>query len=93
MLSCMEPDDDHPFLLKWSRTFPDNAKAQDFNGKLASDPTMFARIYFQDSHPDENARWYWTVAANVQIASGNVADARAAARAAEEAYTAWKDAH
>ena len=89
----MEPDDDRPFLLKWSRTWPNDLKAQDFTGKLASDPTMFARIYFHDSHPDENVRWYWTVSASAQIASGHSADARAAARAAEEAYTAWKDAH
>ena len=86
MLISMEPDDGRSFLLKWSRTFPDIPDREDFTGRLASDPTMFARIYFQESHPDQSARWYWTVAANVQIALGYAADARAAARAAEDAY-------
>ena len=31
----MEPDDDHPFLLKWSRTWPDDRTKQDFTALLA----------------------------------------------------------
>ena len=89
----MEPDDNRPFLLKWSRTWPDDRTKQDFTGLLAADPTMFARVYFLESHPDESARWYWTVTTTVQIASGHAVDTRAAARAAEAAYTAWKTAH
>ena len=39
----MSPDDDRSFILKWSRTFPDIPDREDFTGKLASDPAMFAR--------------------------------------------------
>jgi len=36
-------DDGRPLLLKWSRTFPDIPDREDFSGRLASDPAMFAR--------------------------------------------------
>ena len=60
----MEPDDNRPFLLKWSRTWPDDRTKQDFTGLLAADPTMFARVYLLESNPDESVRCFWTVSAS-----------------------------
>jgi hypothetical protein len=85
----MAPDADRPFILKWSRPFPDDPKKQDFTGKDLQRPDAFARVYFQDSHPDPSRRWFWTVSGSHQIALGHEATTRAAARAAEAAYSAW----
>jgi hypothetical protein len=58
MLEAMEADDDNrPFALKWSSTFPD---ANDFTARDPAHPTAFARVYFQPSHPDPKRRWFWT---------------------------------
>jgi hypothetical protein len=73
------------FLLTWKRTWPDRER-QDYTGKLAADPIMFARIYFANSVPSRTEQWFWTVSATHHIASGHATDARAAARAAEAAY-------
>ena len=50
---------------------------------------MFARIYHSGRVEARKAEWFWTVSDRAQIASGYEENARAAARAAEAAWTAW----
>ena len=82
-------DDDRPFALKWKRTFPDTDN--DFTGRDPEHLTASARVYLQTSHPDPARRWFWTASGTHQIALGNEAILRAAARKAEDAYLAWRD--
>ena len=76
--------------LKWSRTWLDDPKKQDFTGRDPSQPAMFARTYLAEDHPDRARAWFWTVSDGYrQTASGYKENARAAARAAETAWERW----
>jgi hypothetical protein len=86
----MEPSDDQPFALKWSRTFP--GSKDDYTGRDAAHPRAFVRVYHQPSHPDLSRRWFWTAAGTHQLGLGHEATVRAAARAAEEVFVRWRDA-
>jgi hypothetical protein len=90
MLAGMQPNDDQPFVLKWSRTFP--GSKDDYTARDAGHPRAFARVYHQPSHPDLSRRWFWTAAGTSQLGLGHEATVRAAARAAEEAFIRWRDA-
>ena len=90
MLAGMEPNDDQPFALKWSRTFP--GSENDYTGRDAAHPRAFARVYRQPSHPNGSRRWFWTAAGTAQLGLGNEPTVRTAARAAEEAFIRWRDA-
>jgi hypothetical protein len=79
-----------PFLLVWNHTWPNEPINKDFTGRLSSDPSLFARIYFSNSPPDPQGPWRWTVAAGAgQLESGYAANIQAAARAAEDAFANW----
>ena len=83
------PTTNRPFILKWSRTWPNDPKKQDFTGRDPSQAAMFARTYLAEDHPDRAWAWFWTVSGSAQIASGYEENARAAARAAEAAWEQW----
>ena len=84
--------DDRPFILKWSPTWPDTPDVkQDFTGKDANRPVMYARVYRSPAGAHPGKSWFWTVFATHQIDSGHERTTSAAARKAEEAYLAWRD--
>jgi hypothetical protein len=89
MLAGMDPDD-QPFVLKWTHTFP--GTENDYTGRDPAYPDAFVRVYHQASHPDASRRWFWTTAGTHQLALGNEATVRAAARAGEEVFVRWRDA-
>ena len=88
----MEPDDDdRAFVLKWTRTWPEDSNKEDFIGRDPAAPDMFARVMFAADHPDQSRPWAWTVSDGpVQIDSGHAETARVAAREAEEVYATWR---
>ena len=86
----MAPDDDRPFILKWSRTWPKAPTAKnDFTGRHPDHPRMFARFFHSGRLEARKAEWFWTVSDRAQIASGYEENARAAARAAETTRERW----
>jgi hypothetical protein len=67
----------------------DKPDGQDFTGRDATRPRMFARVYRQVARADASRQRYRTIAAEAQLGSGQVETERAAARAAEKAYAEW----
>jgi len=91
MLAGMEPNDDQPFALNWSRTSPDDGKNEDFTGRDLVAPDIFARIRFDAEHRDRARAWSWSVSVGrVDIDRGHAERVRLAAREAEEAYARWR---
>jgi len=84
-------DDDRAFVLKWTRTWREDRKKEDFIGRDPAAPDMFARVLFAAGRPDPTPAWAWTFSdGHVQFDSGNAETARIAAREAEEAYATWR---
>lgn len=59
----------------------------DYVGEDPQRPVAMARIYRAQQGPKA---WYWTVSAEMHIASGYEATHSEAADAAERAYTEWE---
>ena len=49
-------DDDRAFVLKWTRTWREDRKKEDFIGRDPTAPDMFARVMFAADHPDHTRR-------------------------------------
>jgi len=80
--------------LSWSR-YEHAATAMDEHvGKDSANPVMCARIYRADAVTRrKGAPWFWTVATDLQIASGFAASEKLATEAAQAAYDRYLVSH